>query len=249
MAPGADDAVAADGSRALDDDVRVDDRVGPDRHRVLDVGRRGIEHRDPALHQAIEDAVRCTAAAMASCFRSLTPNASRGSATGTPSTRAPCRLRIPITSVRLRAPQCQSVCIATVPSAAPHARCDGVCRVAPLALAGCAWHCGGWIGAVAAHPGSGRIGLRRMLGGAQHDDIHYQRSRGARAVDARARRVSRCARPTRMDGPARPAPEGTGHHVNFSRCRRARRLHRLRRRRAHRQHHARRAHLADRQYS
>ena len=107
----------------------------------------------------------------------------------------------------LRAAQRESVRIATVPSAAAHARGHGVCCVAPVALAGGAWYGGGGTGAVAAQPGPGRIGLRRMLGGDQRGDIRHQRSRGARAVDARARRVARGARPARMAGAARPAPE------------------------------------------
>ena len=56
MRSGAHHAVAADDARALDDDVWVDDGVGADRHRVLDVARCRIEHGDAALHQPVENA-------------------------------------------------------------------------------------------------------------------------------------------------------------------------------------------------
>ena len=77
---------------ALDHDVRIDDGVGADRHRVLDVRRRRIEDGDAARHQPVEDAAALDAAATASCLRSLTPSASaRIVRTVTASTRAPAR--------------------------------------------------------------------------------------------------------------------------------------------------------------
>ncbi len=56
LAAGADDAVAADLRCHVDDDVGIDDRIGPDGHGVVDVRRRRIQDGDSREHVAVHDA-------------------------------------------------------------------------------------------------------------------------------------------------------------------------------------------------
>src|SRR5215470_16821242 len=56
VAAGLHDALGPDRRRALDDHLRIDDGVGANGHRVLDIGRGGVDDGHARLHEPVENA-------------------------------------------------------------------------------------------------------------------------------------------------------------------------------------------------